>query len=363
MPLISLCIIARNEESVLGRCLDSVADLVDEIILVDTGSTDRTKAAAAEYAAKIYDFPWCDDFSAARNFAVSQAVGDYWMWLDADDVIEGENHEKLRRILEHPDADVVFLPYWLSFDESGAPQMVSQRERIFRRSGGYQFTGAVHEAVVPHGRLRYGDAAVSHRKLRPGDPDRNLHKSCGVASRFPHGSSTTTPESFATTGHTGRRCRFWSAFWKRAVAGRRTASERVCSAPAVTAGWGIRTLPGNGCSGHFATAFPSRRCAVRSAAFFWKRVSIRRRRSGIISPWKRDTSPTRDSASRRAATISRRSSCACATTGWVTFPPPPHIMNLPGAFATATRRWHTTGSILRRRWGKRAAERVCLVLE
>ena len=132
MPLISLCIIARNEESVLGRCLDSVADLVDEIILVDTGSTDRTKAAAAEYAAKIYDFPWCDDFSAARNFAVSQAVGDYWMWLDADDVIEGENHEKLRRILEHPDADVVFLPYWLSFDESGAPQMVSQRERIFR---------------------------------------------------------------------------------------------------------------------------------------------------------------------------------------------------------------------------------------
>lgn len=62
MPLISLCIIARNEESVLGRCLDSVADLVDEIILVDTGSTDRTKAAAAEYAAKIYDFPWCDDF-------------------------------------------------------------------------------------------------------------------------------------------------------------------------------------------------------------------------------------------------------------------------------------------------------------
>lgn len=175
MPLISLCIIARNEESVLGRCLDSVADLVDEIILVDTGSTDRTKAAAAEYAAKIYDFPWCDDFSAARNFAISQAVGDYWMWLDADDVIEGENHEKLRRILEHPDADVVFLPYWLSFDESGAPQMVSQRERIFRRSGGYQFTGAVHEAVVPHGRLRYGDAAVSHRKLRPGDPDRNLH--------------------------------------------------------------------------------------------------------------------------------------------------------------------------------------------
>ena len=142
----------------------------------------------------------------------------------------------------------------------------------------------------------------------PATPTRNLHiyqqKLRRGESFSPTGSSITTPENFATTGHTGRRCRFWSAFWKRAAAGRRTASERVCSAPAVTAGWGIRTLPGNGCSGHFATAFPSRRCAVRSAAFFWKRVSIRRRRSGIISPWKRDTSPTRDSASRRAATIS-----------------------------------------------------------
>ena len=175
MPLISLCMIVRNEEAVLGRCLDSVADLVDEIILVDTGSTDNTKAVAAEYAAKIYDFPWCDDFSAARNYAISQAVGDYWLWLDADDVIEGENHEKLRKILEAPEADMVFLPYWLSFDAAGTPQMISRRERIFRRSRGYRFTGAVHEAVVPSGSIRYGDAAVSHRKLHAGDPDRNLH--------------------------------------------------------------------------------------------------------------------------------------------------------------------------------------------
>ena len=165
MPLISLCMIVRNEEAVLGRCLDSVADLVDEIILVDTGSTDNTKAVAAEYAAKIYDFPWCDDFSAARNYAVSQAVGDYWLWLDADDVIEGENHEKLRKILEAPEADMVFLPYWLSFDAAGTPQMISRRERIFRRSRGYRFTGAVHEAVVPSGSIRYGDDTFVIGKL------------------------------------------------------------------------------------------------------------------------------------------------------------------------------------------------------
>ena len=69
MITISLCMIVKNEERVLKRCLDSVRDLVDEIIIVDTGSTDATKRIAAGYTDKIYDFTWNDDFSAARNFA------------------------------------------------------------------------------------------------------------------------------------------------------------------------------------------------------------------------------------------------------------------------------------------------------
>ena len=174
MPLISLCMIVRDEAEVLGRCLQSVADLVDEIIVADTGSVDETKAIAAQFEAKIYDFPWCDDFSAARNFTVQQAVGDYWMWLDADDVIEGENRARLKQILQSPDADLVYLPYVLSFDSAGKPDLISKRERIFRRSKGYRFEGAVHEAVVPHGVIRMGDAAVFHRKEKAGDPDRNL---------------------------------------------------------------------------------------------------------------------------------------------------------------------------------------------
>ncbi len=174
MPLVSLCMIVRNESEVLGRCLNSVADLVDEIIIVDTGSTDETKAVAALYEAKIYDFPWRDDFAAARNYAVSQAAGDYWMWLDADDVIEGENRERLRNILKNPAADVVYLPYLLSFSDDGTPQMTSVRERIFRKSGDFRFEGAVHEVVAPRGKIRYGDAAVSHRKQKAGEADRNL---------------------------------------------------------------------------------------------------------------------------------------------------------------------------------------------
>lgn len=87
MSTISLCMIVKNEQDVLSRCLLSAADLVDEIIIVDTGSTDATKEVAKNFTDKIYDFIWCDDFSKARNFSFSKATCDYVMWLDADDVI------------------------------------------------------------------------------------------------------------------------------------------------------------------------------------------------------------------------------------------------------------------------------------
>ena len=73
---ISLCMIVKNEERVLARCLNSALRAVDEIITVDTGSTDKTKEIAARYSDKVFDFEWCDDFSAARNFAFSKAERD-----------------------------------------------------------------------------------------------------------------------------------------------------------------------------------------------------------------------------------------------------------------------------------------------
>ena len=77
MVSISLCMIVKNEEDVLARCLDSAAELVDEIVIVDTGSTDRTREIAARYTDKIFDFLWRDDFAAARNESFSHAVMDY----------------------------------------------------------------------------------------------------------------------------------------------------------------------------------------------------------------------------------------------------------------------------------------------
>ena len=93
MPTISLCMIVKNEEANLARCLDSVVGLVDEMIIVDTGSTDRTVEIALRYTEKVCSYTWRDDFSDARNESFSRAVMDYCMWMDADDVLEATQRD------------------------------------------------------------------------------------------------------------------------------------------------------------------------------------------------------------------------------------------------------------------------------
>lgn len=173
---VSLCMIVRDEEDVLARCLDSVKDVVDEIILVDTGSTDRTKEIAAQYTANIYSYTWTDDFSAARNFSFSKATQDYILWLDADDILLPEDAQafsKLKATLL-PDTDMVMMKYHTSFDEDGNPVFSYYRERLVRANADFLWHGAVHEAITPSGKILYSGIAVTHAKLRPSDPDRNL---------------------------------------------------------------------------------------------------------------------------------------------------------------------------------------------
>ena len=86
-PLLTIGMIVKNEEKVLGRCLESAKRLADEIVIVDTGSEDRTREIARQYTSRVYEIPWRDDFSQARNFSFSKAEREYCMWLDADDVI------------------------------------------------------------------------------------------------------------------------------------------------------------------------------------------------------------------------------------------------------------------------------------
>ena len=143
MITISLCMILKDEEDVLDRCLSSVKGLVDEIIIVDTGSTDATKQIALQYTDQVFDFAWIDDFAAARNYAFSKANMEYCMWLDADDVIEEKDRLDfltLKNTLTL-DTDIVMMRYNTAFDDDGNPSFWYYRERIIRNDQSHPWQG------------------------------------------------------------------------------------------------------------------------------------------------------------------------------------------------------------------------------
>ncbi|HIR28573.1 MAG TPA: glycosyltransferase family 2 protein [Candidatus Choladousia intestinigallinarum] len=175
MSTISLCMIVKNEEEVLGRCLECMKELVDEIVIVDTGSEDATKEIASAYTNQVYDFAWEDDFSKARNFALAKGKGEYLMWMDADDVIGEQYKDDFLKMKESlGEADIIMMPYVTQFDLQGKPAFVYDRERIFKNHSGFRFQGRVHEAVTPAGKIQREGIPVEHRKTKPGDQDRNL---------------------------------------------------------------------------------------------------------------------------------------------------------------------------------------------
>ena len=176
MATVSLCMIVKNEEEVLGCCLDSAREIADEIIIVDTGSTDRTKEIAAKYTGKIYDFEWRDDFSAARNESFKKATMDYCMWLDADDVIPEREQQKIKELKEQltPDVSAVMMKYVTAFDDAGKPAFLFDRERLLKNGDGYLWSGRVHEAVTVKGKVIYSDAVIEHHSVKKEYTDRNL---------------------------------------------------------------------------------------------------------------------------------------------------------------------------------------------
>lgn len=173
---ISLCMIVKNEEMVLGRVLEQMQDIADEIIIVDTGSTDRTKEIAGHFTELVFDYEWNQDFSAARNFACSKAAMDYWMWLDADDVVRPDQQELLAKLKAalNPDTDVVMMKYLTGFDKDGKVTFSYYRERLLKNNHGFLWQGKVHEAVTPSGNILYSPIEIEHHKEKEGDIDRNL---------------------------------------------------------------------------------------------------------------------------------------------------------------------------------------------
>lgn len=165
MITVSLCMIVRNEEKILDRCLSTVADLMDEIVIVDTGSTDATKELARRYTEKIYDFQWIDDFSAARNFAFSKAQMDYIYSADADEVLSGENRERFRQLKETllPEIEIVQMKYGnqlqygtvYNFDEEYRP-------KLFKRKRDFVWEEPIHEMVRLEPIVYDSDIVITH---------------------------------------------------------------------------------------------------------------------------------------------------------------------------------------------------------
>jgi len=168
-PRVSLTMIVRDEEANLPACLGSARGLFDEVVVVDTGSTDRTAEVARAFGARVLDFPWVDDFAAARNAALDGAAGDYAFWLDADDVVEPARREKLRALLGglRPGDGAAYVVRCACDGGPAESPTVVDHVRLFPLRGDVRWTYRVHEQILPALRragvpVRWSDAAVRH---------------------------------------------------------------------------------------------------------------------------------------------------------------------------------------------------------
>ena len=166
MITISLCMIVKNEETVLARCLDSIADLMDEIIIVDTGSKDKTKEIAAKYTSNIYDFAWNGNFADARNYSFSKATCQYIYCADADEVLDEENHAKFRLLKKGllPEIDIVQMYYCNQLSYNTIYNYDKEyRPKLYKRLRTFTWFNPIHEAVALEPVIYDSDIEIQHK--------------------------------------------------------------------------------------------------------------------------------------------------------------------------------------------------------
>lgn len=168
MVTISLCMIVKNEASVLTRCLDSVVDLVDEIIIVDTGSTDNTKDIARAFTPQVFDFEWIGDFSAARNYAFSLCHCDYIYVADADEVLSEPNRQKFKMLKAgiDPEIEIVQMYYGNQLDKGTVYNFDRElRPKLFKRVRTFRWVDRVHETIRTMPLVYDSDIEITHMPL------------------------------------------------------------------------------------------------------------------------------------------------------------------------------------------------------
>jgi FkbM family methyltransferase len=169
---LSLCMIVRDNARTLGACLESIKPWVDEMVVVDTGSLDDTPAIAARLGARVFHFPWCDSFSAARNESLRHARGRWLFWMDSDDTISSENGRKLRELVLR-DGDPSVLGYVMQVhcpgpgEEGETDLTVVDHVKLFRNRPDLRFDRRIHEQIIPAirragGQIAWSDVFVVH---------------------------------------------------------------------------------------------------------------------------------------------------------------------------------------------------------
>lgn len=148
MNRISLCMIVRDEEHSIARCLQSVVGLADEIVIVDTGSTDNTVQICRSFGTKIYSFTWKNDFSAARNYSLEQATGEWILVLDADDELPGGVISDIRKLTVAENYDAYFFITKNLVGAEQQPTILNYAQlRLFRNYPHFRYTGIIHELI------------------------------------------------------------------------------------------------------------------------------------------------------------------------------------------------------------------------
>lgn len=168
MITVSVCMIVKDEEKVLARCLASLKDLAEEIIIVDTGSTDSTKEIAAQYTDKIYDFNWIHDFSAARNFSFSKATMDYIYVADADEVIDEENRQRFLKLKQEllPEIEIVQMIYANQLTFNTTYNFDKElRPKLYKRLRTFRWVEPIHESVELNPRIYNSDIVITHMPI------------------------------------------------------------------------------------------------------------------------------------------------------------------------------------------------------
>lgn len=165
MITISLCMIVKNEEAFLSRCLNTLKDIMDEIIIVDTGSTDSTRQIAATFTDKIYDYTWIDDFSDARNYSFSKATMDYIYVADADEVLDETNIHAFINLKKCMDEriEIVQMKYKNDVADNNVQNSILEyRPKLFKRLRNFTWTDPVHETVRLEPIIFDSDIVVNH---------------------------------------------------------------------------------------------------------------------------------------------------------------------------------------------------------